>query len=193
MSPIPLSITILLLITLVPIVPAFILFKFLPATAAVTGPFKGLRIDLSGSFAAYFLVFFVLVGIRHNFDTDYEMWMVRGRIIQADVGASPYIDPRFVTFSVPALKSDADGNFSISFVRTSDHEFDFPYMYISIPGYSPKAFFLGPKSENTQGALLPANIDPKTRVIDIGTVQLTKLDATTAGGANPYVVANLQQ
>jgi hypothetical protein len=45
----------MLLVLLLPLIPAFVLFRFLPASANVEGPFKGLTIKLGGAFAGYFL------------------------------------------------------------------------------------------------------------------------------------------
>ena len=50
-------------ILLLPLIPAFILYKFLPSKATVTGPFKGLNLKLSGSFGGYFLLVLVSSGI----------------------------------------------------------------------------------------------------------------------------------
>ncbi len=49
-------------ILLLPVIPAYILYKFLPASDTdVSGPYKGLSIKLKGAFAGYFLL--VLVGM----------------------------------------------------------------------------------------------------------------------------------
>ena len=49
-------------ILLVPIIPAYILYKFLPASETdVSGPYQGLSLKLKGAFAGYFLL--VIVGL----------------------------------------------------------------------------------------------------------------------------------
>src|SRR4028118_480786 len=49
-------------ILLVPIIPAYILYKFLPQSDTdVSGPYQGLSIKLKGAFAGYFLL--VIVGL----------------------------------------------------------------------------------------------------------------------------------
>lgn len=49
-------------ILILPIIPAYILYKFLPASDTdVSGPYKGLNVKLKGAFAGYFLL--VIVGI----------------------------------------------------------------------------------------------------------------------------------
>lgn len=43
-------------ILLMPLIPAFLLYKFLPSKTNVGGPFKGLSLKLTGAFAGYFLL-----------------------------------------------------------------------------------------------------------------------------------------
>src|ERR1041385_959358 len=51
------ALTYVAIIVLLPLLPAFLLYKFLPAGQTdVSGPFHGLDIKLSGAFAGYFLV-----------------------------------------------------------------------------------------------------------------------------------------
>jgi hypothetical protein len=45
----------MLLILLLPLLPAFVLFRFLPSSSDVQGPFKGLTVQIGGAFAGYFL------------------------------------------------------------------------------------------------------------------------------------------
>jgi hypothetical protein len=49
-------------ILLLPLIPAVILYKFFEQKTIVRGPFKGLRIDLAGAFAGYFLLFITCLG-----------------------------------------------------------------------------------------------------------------------------------
>ena len=43
-------------VLLLPLVPAYILYKTLPSRTTVTGPFRGLNIQLTGAFGGYFLL-----------------------------------------------------------------------------------------------------------------------------------------
>jgi hypothetical protein len=183
----------LLLITLLPLIPAYVMFRLLPSKAAVTGPFKGLRIDLSGAFAGYFLIFISLIAIRGSFvGPTFETWTVTGQIVRPDIPANTYVDARYVTLSVPSMRSQADGNFSMQFVRSSDGQFDYPHLYITYPDYQPVAYWLGPSAQNDRHEQLPQLFDAKNRKIDLGVVTLAKLASTAAAGpvaeapANPY-------
>jgi hypothetical protein len=176
----------LLLITLLPLVPAWVMFKLLPSKAAVTGPFKGLKINLSGAFAGYFLIFVSLLGIRGSFEgPTYQTWTVTGQIVRPDVAANNYVDARYVTLSVPSMRSQASGNFSMQFVRISDGQFDYPHMYINYPEYQPLAYWLGPSAQNDRHEQLPQLFDAKNKKIDLGVITLTKLASTAAGGSAP--------
>jgi hypothetical protein len=68
---------------LLPLVPAYILYRTLPSDTKVGGPFKGLNLQLSGSFAGYFLLtvmaFAFIKSSIPKTPVD-DMWEVRGRI-----------------------------------------------------------------------------------------------------------------
>ncbi len=189
MSP---NVTALLIIVLVPIVPSYLLFRLLPEKAVVTGPFKGLRVDLSGAFAGYFLIFLVLIGVRGSFQaTSYQRWEVTGQIVFPDASGNIYIDPRYVTLSVPSMRSDWDGNFTMDFVTTSDGQFGFPHLYINYPGYQAETFWLGPKDQNVRNERLPVLFDTAHFHIDLGAIQLVRAaspeaPAGSAAKPNPY-------
>ena len=53
----------LVCVLLIPLIPAMLLYKFLPSKTAVDGPFKGLNIKLSGAFSGYFLLVLLAISI----------------------------------------------------------------------------------------------------------------------------------
>ena len=55
-------------ILLLPLFPAYILYKFLPASETdVSGPYKGLSVKLKGAFAGYFLLVLVATALQYLF------------------------------------------------------------------------------------------------------------------------------
>ena len=69
---------------LLPIIPAVVIYKLLPAAADVSGPFKGLQIKLSGAVAFYFLIVLVIsFGPQPTFSPS-EVWTLKGYIQDQD-------------------------------------------------------------------------------------------------------------
>jgi hypothetical protein len=179
----------LLLITLVPIIPAAVTFKLLPSTAEADGPLQGLKIKLTGAFCGYFLIFLTLIGIRGNFEgPGYQQWSVQGTIVLSDsLSDAPttplYIDARYVKFSVPSITQTGPPNLSFYFIRNSNGQPDSPVVSISLPGYGPQSFWLGPQDQKPVEDELWHSFNSANRTVDLGQITLVKLPATEG---NPY-------
>jgi hypothetical protein len=64
-----------------PLVPAYILFKFLPSEAAADGPYSGLSLRLKGAFAAYFVVLLAVMSFFHTLPSnEVELWTIKGKV-----------------------------------------------------------------------------------------------------------------
>jgi hypothetical protein len=126
---------------LVPLLPAYLLFKFLPSKAVAKGPFKGLRIDLSGAFAGYFvlvlLAYSFMYNVKPNPPEPGEMWMVTGCLTHAsDNDKSPINEAIIQTF--PPANIDEQGVFTIYILRKVDPnlgEKRFPDLQFSLDGH----------------------------------------------------------
>jgi hypothetical protein len=55
--------TVLSAVLLLPLIPAFLLYRFLPSKTSVAGPFKGLSVKLTGAFGGYFLLVLISTGL----------------------------------------------------------------------------------------------------------------------------------
>ncbi|MBC7746146.1 MAG: hypothetical protein H7096_13705 [Flavobacterium sp.] len=103
---------------LVPLIPAYILYKTLPAETSVSGPFEGLKVNLSGAFGGYFLLVLIAFAFSYkllndsnarrieklnnqntalifentNFKNQYEYWTIEGQV----TGNSPERTKLFV-------------------------------------------------------------------------------------------------
>ena len=125
------DLTYLASVVLVPLLPAFLLYKFLPpGRTEVGGPFKGLDIKLSGAFAAYFLVVLIMTSLLVFLirtkpappcpicptppATQYEVYTVTGKVDLERVPDSGKIDYRQLTLSLapPERTVKPDGSFS---------------------------------------------------------------------------------
>jgi hypothetical protein len=123
-----------------PFLPAFILFKTLPNKAFVKGPFHGLRIDLGGAFAGYFvLVVFVctyLFSVRPPAPDPGEMWLVKGHLRLAPSDSSRVEQTVIQTF--PPANIANDGEFTIYILRKTDPNVGgkrFPDLLFALSGH----------------------------------------------------------
>jgi len=121
---------------LLPITPAYILYKALPARASVRGPFKGLNIQLSGAFAGYFLLVLLIFGFHYSKPkSTYEVWEVRGQLKPTDGGS---IKEGAVLSLIPSPNNvRADGHFTVTIATMPglDGGVRFPQLHIEHPLY----------------------------------------------------------
>jgi hypothetical protein len=137
---------------LLPIAPAYLLYKVLPSQTTVEnkglasqttveGPWKGLFIKLSGAFAGYFLVFLAAMSFvmtRSQPPTArYEIWDVKGRINWDQ--NSGEADPQHVRLKLfPAsYEVHGDGSFDIKVASevADTGARTFPTLFIEYPGF----------------------------------------------------------
>lgn len=102
---------------LLPLLPAYILYKTLPARTSVKGPFKGLSVQLSGAFGGYFLVVLLTMGFistrPERIVSRYEVWELKGKI-NWDQGSGVADPQRLKLTLVPANQTVlSDGYFDI--------------------------------------------------------------------------------
>lgn len=155
------------ILTIAPLIPAVLLFLFLPNRAMVAGPFKGFKIDLSGSIAAYFVIFITLISIPRNWINEdiYEKQTISGTIVfpNDEIGA---IDPRKISISInPAsfrMSSVIDNNsitWWLDVLKPVEAEGSWPIegVIIGYPSYASKMISVhsGQHDINTKNYVLP--------------------------------------
>jgi len=131
------------IVTLLPLVPAVILFKYLPSTATVSGPLGGLRglhglkIKFGGAFGAYFVVFMFL---WHGLDIDqphYRTWTVTGRVVASETAGD--FHPNDLTWRVKppdiAVNTDGTFKFQVAVLEKPSGEPTLPTVLVDLPGF----------------------------------------------------------
>jgi hypothetical protein len=130
-----------------PLLPAFLLYKSLPSKASVRGPFKGLKINLGGAFAGYFLL--VLIAsyfVRQSLAPKkprYEVWRITGQIKAESTDPntneeSGYIKDTKVSAIPPNLKVGSNGRFMMKIIVDPglvEGEREFPALMFNLPEY----------------------------------------------------------
>jgi|PersoiStandDraft_1058852.scaffolds.fasta_scaffold09707_4 hypothetical protein len=136
---------------LLPLVPAFILYQVLPPEKTyASGPFKGLNVQLSGSFCGYFLLYLGLIPLivawRKPPVRGFEIWTVSGRVGIADIPEFEKAPSKpSMSFRPSALTLNEDGTFSLGIpvpVETSGNRL-FPTLIVEDVGHITANVHLG--------------------------------------------------
>ncbi|KPK88900.1 MAG: hypothetical protein AMJ94_13660 [Deltaproteobacteria bacterium SM23_61] len=136
----------LLVVLLVPLVPAYLLYKVLPSDANVSGPFKGLTIKLTGAFGGYFILVLVCFSFAYFVLTPakptYEVWEVTGVLKASDkdlaVGTSLTLQP-------PEFRIASSGKFTATVTVKPGHvegQRIFPQLHFSRQGHETVVLFV---------------------------------------------------
>lgn len=133
----------LAVILLLPIVPAYLLFKALKSTGSLTGVWHGLNLQLGGAFAGYFALVLLVVD-THNIWATPGMYVVRGQLVD-DHGQPVNLSTIFL--DPPPVKTLRDGEFTIYFAPVGGQAGDvqYPVIYVSRDEYEPISIPLDPK------------------------------------------------
>jgi hypothetical protein len=124
-------------VTLLPIVPAFLLFRFLPAPAQARGQFQGLRVKFGGAFAGYLVTFLLLLRHVHVDVEHYDTLHLRGTV-QFDVADSDVSAGAVTLFIRPPelqLRNDRSFAFDIPVLRNANGDTEFPQLFLDAPGF----------------------------------------------------------
>jgi hypothetical protein len=175
------NLLVLAAVVLLPLVPACILYRFLPSNTIVNGPFQGLNLQLTGAFGGYFLVLLAAFGFYHTLPDNHqpeteEIWTLRGKVpalvtnsndLQLSVRpASTQIDEDG-TFTMQILVPRRQGRLQLPTLIVQHPLYETVNVHFPVPGGLP----IDCKIQN----------DEKNRTIDIpqDCLRLTKKDEAT--------------
>ncbi len=183
-------------IILLPVIPAYLLFAALPGHAAVRGPLKGFKINLSGAFAGYFSIVLLVLSSYAIWKPApapaVRRWVVRGRIVYPDGLPVQPLDPKNVTLSPPSLELGSDGNFLLSFAAAPNEDGEglvFPDLIVTADGYKPLTVHLSPGSWDGVSADI-RKAREQTHVIHLSDIKLDRLPAYQPAAASLTAIAS---
>lgn len=168
---------------LLPLVPAFLLFKLLPNTAVVGGPFHGFRIDLSGSFGAYFILLVLILSTKNSVwdpaPTD-QVWTVKGTVTDANGTPLAPLDEGDISL-LPPSPQESNAWFTIDVpVRTlQGGVLDYPTLAIAHAGYQTMQLTLDPNGAYPSG--VGVSFNNTAREVQIKNLRLQALPAYQGG------------
>lgn len=123
---------------LLPLIPAYILYKGLRSTATISGPFQGFKLHLSGAFAGYFILVVAIFHFSPLFHPQrYQVWEVKGHLNLDPVAPDPSsVKPR-ITVEPPFQNIYDDGRFDMEIVTVPGEtgQIKFPTLVIQHPDY----------------------------------------------------------
>jgi hypothetical protein len=123
---------------LLPLIPAYLLYRLLPSQADIEGPWQGLKIKVSGAFGGYFLLVITIFGYS-SLMPSYDVWTVRGNMSFED--GPRMVDERTVHFTVrpPDISLHPDGDFRLTLFTVPDPSGrpQLPTLIIEHPNYLP--------------------------------------------------------
>jgi hypothetical protein len=147
----------MLLILLLPVIPAFLLFRFLPSSADVQGPFQGFTVKLGGAFAGYFVTVLLswLVARSLLEPTWSDNWNVVAHI--AFDGTPPnHPSPKSATVLVqppsPDIKDSGELQMMVPIPRVHSEAIYIPTLVVAADGYETADVPLDPDNKHL-GAL----------------------------------------
>lgn len=142
------ALLVLAAVVILPLLPAFLLFKFLPSQGDASGPLQGLTIKFGGSFAGYLVVFLSLLYVRPVDALHYHTWTVSGTLAfqHPEAEADPNVNDVFVRIIPPRLTLLNQGAFhwEIPVIETSDGRLQFPDLQLDLREYRGMTIPLGP-------------------------------------------------
>lgn len=172
------GILIMTAVVLLPMIPAYVLFRFLPSEGRASGPLHGLKVKFGGAFAGYLVVFLALLWVRPAHANHYHSWNVSGTIDFQRDASEPLPDPSDTRVGVvpPQLQVHSLGvqgvfNFEIPVIDDEGGRPVFPDLRFDLPGYLSATIPLDPA--RTYGSLdVKAEHNSKTRVITLTRIAL---------------------
>ena len=139
----------MLLILLIPVIPAFILFRFLPSSANVQGPLKGLDIKLGGAFAGYIVAVILSWRIASSLlaPTWSDNWNVVAHLkFAGQEGNHPSPTEALVLVHPPTPEIDSNGliQLTVAIPRVHKSSYELQRLIVAHDGYETVAIPLDP-------------------------------------------------
>lgn len=175
----------LCLLVLVPIVPAYILFKTLGSTAQATGKeFFGFSVQLGGAFAGYFVLILLLAHVFHDYfvlPQSQIVYHLIGRVQDDQKRGLALTKDNFLLTPEPSppVATTAGGYFDVSFLVDPKSSVGYPVVEVSYGDYVPTDLHLDPNSpQSPYDKQLIVKRDDIHHVIYANPINLTKADTT---------------
>jgi len=167
-------------LVLVPIVPAYLLYKLLPSTSDVQGTFRGMGIKLTGAFGGYFALVFLLIWqlpqIVAAVSPPIQVWDVQGQVVDETGSGIEPLSPGDIRVEPRALVLGQGGWFQTTVttqVSKTGQGVKFPELFVGHTGYIDVPVDLSKPSEGA-GASMQDVRDEQNHFLKLKTITLKK-------------------
>lgn len=167
---------------LAPLLLAVVIYRFAPSRAAVTGPLKGINLNLQGAFAGCF-AFMLLIFSFHDTlfpppppppppPPKYEVWSVDGKIVYEGDDPAKVAGQTTVLMDPPVWTVHPDGGFHAEFVAQPGHSgssVEFPVMYVDLNDqqHQPVPLYLDGKPRPYEADQYTVHVDQQGKQIHV--------------------------
>ena len=142
-------------IVLLPVVPAYLLFRLLPSTGNVEGKLQGLEIKLGGAFAGYVALVFLVLQTESTWDPPAppptaSVWHVSGQVVDAYGNAIDGLDLKDFALNPSTFSTLPGGRFSMV-IATEPQDgggMHYPELVVSHERFVPFPIPLDPARQN---------------------------------------------
>ena len=178
-----------------PLLPAYILYKTLPSTTTISGPFKGLTIGLTGAFGGYFILVLLLLGfVTTRFTSskyEYDSWRIKGTTGFQQTANAPDVRAISLFIRPPNPAINEDGSFEMEVLAKKGS--DFPFLIVDHPGFKREVISLRNEPDPYANAKpYVKKYDDKAKQITIETPVLLQEQKRTSysssGGQTPQPI-----
>ena len=179
---------------LLPLVPAILLFKFLPASGELEGPFKGMRIKFGGAFAGYLVLFMVMWEGRPPDLHHYHTWTVKGLVQLQPAGqeSKPSLREVICRIIPPKFEVENDGSFNFDIPVPDDDQGlpQYPDLQLDLRDYAGVTVHVVEGSASGYGSQpIPLKIDRLKRTIELR----SPVFLNSVGLQPPYLAQSAQE
>lgn len=138
-------------IVLLPVIPAYLLFRLLPSTGNVEGKLQGLEIKLGGAFAGYFALVFLVLHTESTWDPPpppptATVWHLSAQVVDTSGNAIEPLDLKDFVLSPSEFSTLPGGRFDMV-IATQPQDgggINYPELVVSHGSFVPYAISLDP-------------------------------------------------
>lgn len=163
---------------LLPVIPAYLLFKALGSAGTATGQLLGMKIKLGGAFAGYFSVLILIFMMYNVWHPTYNVWKIHGTVTDEKGDQVGPLGEKDV-FLIPGnFQLYPDDGFDLTFAAPRG---DYPTLVVSYPNFQSITLKLDPNSKAIKS-------DGGGHLTIVNPFALHKLPSYVATGAAPAAV-----